>query len=172
MIDYISIKWLIILVCGAGWTTFFSFFNTPGVRGYRNLGILGCYILGIIMMAALPWRIALATWTFVGVASGLLYVLYDSYAFLAAKDKTEASRPRLSTIVHGLFAWPVMLPEAIEYWLADLGILKATPIQPAPASGLPSNSEASNSSDGNPPLDVRDSNESAGSSSAPRGSPP
>ena len=34
------------------------------------------------------------------------------------------STTRLATVVGGVFAWPIMVPEAVEYLLAELGVLK------------------------------------------------
>ena len=126
--EYISVKWLVLLACVVSWTTFFSFFNTPGIRGYRNLGILGSYILAPVMFVSLGWKSALATWVLVGGVSGIFYFTYEAFSYLKAKDKSEATRPKLVTIFNGLFWWPIMLPEAIEYLLAELGILKAAPM--------------------------------------------
>src|SRR5271168_1467770 len=100
---YISTTWLTVLACAAGWTTFFSFFNTPGIRGYRNLGLLACYVLGFVMLAVLPWRTALSTWLLLGAATGSFYFAYECSAFLKVKDKTEAPRPSFGTIINGLY---------------------------------------------------------------------
>lgn len=129
--DLISGKWLLFLGCAAAWSTVFSLFNPP-VRGWRNLGVLAGYVLGLAMAFALPWRMALTTWATAGVASGLLYFAYEGLAYARAVDRTRAVRPSPAALLHGLLAWPVMLPEAIEYLLADLGILKAPP---APGAG-------------------------------------
>jgi hypothetical protein len=123
--DLINSKWLLILAGASAWTIFFSMFNTPGVRGWRNLGWLGCFMLGAIMLFALPWRSALATWALAGVASGLFYLAYELFAYAQAKDKSQVSKPNPMAVVHGLFMWPIMLPEAVEYLMADLGVLKA-----------------------------------------------
>ncbi|WP_165074578.1 hypothetical protein [Paludisphaera rhizosphaerae] len=131
--ELISIYWLAILMIAAGWTTFFSLFSGP-IRGWRNFGLLACFAIGFIMLFVLPWRSALATWGVVGAASGLLYFLYELYSRLTSKPEDEVQWPRLTTVVHGLFLWPIMLPEVIEYWLADLGVLRSratTPQGPA-----------------------------------------
>ena len=118
-----NLIWLAILSGAAVWTIFFSMFNAPGIRGWRNLGWLACYITGLGMAFALPWRSSLATWVILGLSSGLFYFAYECYGYL--RSRTPDAKPRLTTIVHGLFLWPIMLPEAVEYWLTDLGILKA-----------------------------------------------
>jgi hypothetical protein len=123
--EFISTKWLLMLGIAAAWTIFFSMFNTPGVRGWRNFGWLACFILGVAMVFVLPWRIACATWATAGVFSGLVYFAYELLVYVKAQDKTKVSRPNPVTVLHGLAIWPIMLPEAIEYLLAEVGILKA-----------------------------------------------
>lgn len=122
--DLISGKWLLLLGCAASWSVLFSMFDSPQVRGWRNLGLWACYLLGAVMAFVLPWRVALGTWSVVGVSSGLLYVAYELFAFARSTDRSQSSRPNLVTVVHGLALWPIMLPESIEYLLADLGVLK------------------------------------------------
>lgn len=122
--DLISGKWLLLLGCAATWSVLFSMFDAPQVRGWRNLGLLACYVLGAVMAFVLPWPVALATWGLVGISSGLLYVAYELFAFVMSADRSQASRPNPMVVVHGLVLWPIMLPECIEYWLADLGVLK------------------------------------------------
>ena len=123
--EWISVKWLLILACASIWTIFFSMFSTPRIRGWRNLGWLMCFIIGVIMLFALPWRSALVTWAVAAVFSGLVYFAYESFAYLRARDKARAAMPSPITVAHALFVWPIMLPEAIEYFLADIGVLKS-----------------------------------------------
>lgn len=129
--ELISGKWLLFLGCAAAWTIFFSMFSARRVRGWRNLGWLACFSLGIAMVFALPWRSALATWAVAGIFSGLLYFSYELFAFVRTADKSEAFRPNPITVVHGLIMWPIMLPEAVEYFLTDAGVLRAaeTPVK-------------------------------------------
>lgn len=119
----IDIAWLVYLGIPAAWTIFFSMFNTPGIRGWRNLGWLTCYLVGVAMIWSIGWRRAGATWLTVGLGTGLLYFLYQAWS--AAREKDADAKAQLSTIVHGALGWPIMLPEVIEYWLADVGVLKA-----------------------------------------------
>jgi hypothetical protein len=120
----IDTKWLLYLAVPATWTIVFSMFNTPGVRGWRNLGWPACYIVGVAMLWSLGWRRAGATWLIIGFATGLLYYLYQAWS--SRQEADPAAKARLSTILHGALAWPIMLPEVIEYSLADAGILKAS----------------------------------------------
>ena len=126
---HIDIRYLSYFLIAAGWSTFFSLFNTRGIRGYRNLGILACFILLIVMLVKVPLTSALATWCTMGVSGGLVYILYELLA--RAKASSEAGKPKISFshIIYGNIMWPVMIPEAIEYILANLGILKAPSAQ-------------------------------------------
>ena len=125
----IDTNWLAYLAVPAVWTIFFSMFNTPSIRGWRNLGWPTCYIVGLAMFWSIGWRRAGATWLSVGLISGLLYYLYEVWS--SRREADPAARAQLRTILHGAFAWPIMLPEAIEYSLADAGVLKTG----APSTG-------------------------------------
>jgi hypothetical protein len=129
--DMISVKWLLLLGSAAAWSTVFSMFNASAVRGWRNLGVVACYVLGLVMVFVLPWRVSVCTWAVAGVFSGVFYLGYEVFAFLRLTNRAAESRPRITTVLHGLFLWPIMLPEAIEYLLAELGVLKP----PASAQG-------------------------------------
>ncbi len=105
--------------------------NKPGIRGFRNLGILASYVLVVVFLFVAGWRSALATWTVFGFAGGLVYILWEILQRLrtaAGERKPEVS---LSPLFHGLFGWPIMVPEAIEYALAELGLLSSHPSAPA-----------------------------------------
>lgn len=119
--------WLAMLAVSAAWSSLFSLAQRPHVRGWRNLGLLAGFVLGIVMLVVLPWRQALATWAFAGLAGGALYVLYELIAGLRLPARTAESRPRLGHLVHGLLVWPIMVPEAFECLLAELGVLKPAP---------------------------------------------
>ena len=117
--------WLVYLLVAAGWTTFFSMFNAPGIRGWRNVSLLATYITGIVMFFRIAFLSTAGTWAALGLASGLLYFIYEAWGYLKTREVEQ--RPRLRTIAHGLLAWPIMLPEVIEYTLAEIGVLKAPP---------------------------------------------
>jgi hypothetical protein len=119
--------WLGVLAATAGWTLFFSLFNRPQIRGWRNLGVLVGYVLGIAMFTISPWRQSLATWAAMGLLAGTFYLIYELIAYLRLTEKTPDARPKLQLLVHALLLWPVMLPEALEYLLAELGVLKPAP---------------------------------------------
>src|ERR671922_675395 len=106
LVEWISVKWLLILACASIWTIYFSMFNTPRVRGWRNLGWLACFIIGAIMLFVLPWGSALLTWAVAATKHGRLCPIPSSWPM-----------PSLSG--------PSCFPEAIEYFLADVGALKS-----------------------------------------------
>src|SRR5438045_8673741 len=96
--EWISVKWLLILACASIWTIFFSMFSTPRIRGWRNLGWLMCFIVGVIMLFALPLRPALVTWAVAAVFSELVYFADESFAFLRSPDKTRAAIPKPTAV--------------------------------------------------------------------------
>ena len=124
LMEFVSFTWLAALGFAAAWTILFSFSNTPGVRGWRNLGLLACYILGIGMAVVAPWRAAVGTWVLFGVVSGALYFAYEAFGYFKHRSE-DSGKPRVATIANGLLLWPIMLPEVIEYSLADAGVLKS-----------------------------------------------
>ncbi len=103
---------LILLGAPFLFTTVFSLFDAP-VRRFRNLGILGSYAALVVGLFALDTKSVLVAWVFLGAACGLAYFAYE----------LVGGSPRVTTLVHGLMAWPIMGPEVIEYVLADLGLL-------------------------------------------------
>lgn len=119
----------IMLAIAAAITCVFSLFNRPSIRGLRNLGILATYALGIFSAFRFGLMAAIATWALFGFGSGFLYYLYERWA-ISRSDEDEATLS-LSTVVHGLLAWPVMLPEVVEYSLAELGFLGGSGSTPA-----------------------------------------
>jgi hypothetical protein len=96
---------------------------TPGIRGWRNLGWPACYVIFVVMLFRLPFTVALVTWAGFGVASGLLYVIYELIARLRTPAGEERPSVSFSHIPYGLLAWPLMAPAAIEYAAAELGWL-------------------------------------------------
>ena len=65
-----------------------------------------------------------ATWLVMAAAGSGLYLVYELHGFLVPGTDAERNLPRLATVVGGVFAWPIMVPEAVEYLLAELGVLK------------------------------------------------
>ena len=103
-----------------------SLSGQPGLRGFRFLFILATYGLGIALLFADRFLRAAAVWCAVGVVVGLLYYAYDAWAAARAARETSGEAVEAASLSHvpmGIVAWPVMLPEVAEYWLADLGVI-------------------------------------------------
>lgn len=66
----------ITLLASLACTVLFSLSATPGIRGYRNLGILACYLGPFVFLFLANWKVVLVTWMFFGVAGGLIYTLW------------------------------------------------------------------------------------------------
>lgn len=125
MLNLVDLFWLSLLAVTAAWSSFFSLFNRQHIRGWRNLGLLAGYAAGIAMFVALPWRQAFVTWGVMGVGAGVLYIVYQLVAYLGLAERSADAKPRIGRLIHGLFLWPIMMPEAVEYLLAEMGVLKA-----------------------------------------------
>ncbi len=124
----------IVLAAALLWTTLFSMTNQFPMRGLRNLGILACYIIGLIMFFVAGFKNALATWVLFGFIGGAMYFFHDLIVRAKTTDGEEKPKISLGHFVFALVAWPIMGPEAIEYSLAELGVLKA-PEVPPPSDG-------------------------------------
>jgi hypothetical protein len=157
MSEYIDVPFAIALFIAVTWTTLFSLTNKPGIRGFRNLGILGSYILLLVFLFVSGWRAVLVTWALFGVLGGLIYVCWEILERLRTAAGEKKPAVSLSALVHGLFAWPIMVPEAVEYALAELGILKAPPTSPTQA-----NAEQSAAPNGGPAASVDNLNAPGG----------
>lgn len=120
----------IYLLIAVGWTTLFSMTIKQPVRGLRNLGILACYILAIVMLIRLRFISALVTWCAFGIAAGVIYSFYQIVAYARDKSPDKKLGLSFSHFIHSPLAWPIMIPEAIEYLLADLGVLRVQPTAP------------------------------------------
>jgi hypothetical protein len=131
MSEYIHMPFAVSLLLAVGWTMVFSLMNNPGIRGYRNLGILACYLLVIVFLFIAGWKAVVVTWAVLGVAGGVIYVLWEILQRLRTAPGEEKPRVSLSPLVHGLLVWPIMVPEALEYTLAELGVLRAPPVNDA-----------------------------------------
>jgi hypothetical protein len=137
MSEYIHVPFAVALLIAVGWTTLFSFANKPGLRGFRNVGILACYVVAPVFLFVAGWRSALLTWAAFGVAGGVLYICWEMLQRLrtpAGEPKPEVS---LAPLAYSLVAWPVLVPEAVEYALAELGALRAPSLTRANGSGEP-----------------------------------
>ena len=137
MTQYLHLPFAVALLIAVGWTTLFSLTNKLPIRGLRNLGILASYVLVVVFLFAAGWRLALVTWAVFGVGGGLLYVGWEVLERRHAAGGQQDPGVSLAPLIHGLFLWPIMVPEAIEYALADLGVLRPPPSAPAKETAEP-----------------------------------
>ena len=137
MSQYLHLPLAVALLIAVGWTTLFSLPNKWPIRGFRNLGILASYVLVVVFLFVAGWRLALVTWAAFGVAGGLLYVAWEMLERRHAAGGQQDPGVSLAPLIHGLFLWPIMAPEAIEYALADLGILRVPPSAPTKGTAEP-----------------------------------
>ncbi len=135
MSDNIHISFAISLLIAVAWTTDFSMTNNPGIRGFRNLGILASYVLFMVFLFIADWKAWLVTWVVFGLAGGALYILWEVIQRLRTAAGEEKPGVSPMTFFYGLFAWPIMVPEAVEYTLAEIGVLRAPSVTDAEASG-------------------------------------
>jgi hypothetical protein len=101
------------------------------------LGILASYVAGVVFLFVAGWCLALVTWALFGVAGGLLYIGWEMLERRRAAGSLQDPGISLAPLIHGLFLWPVMAPEAVEYALTELGILHVPPSAPAQGTGEP-----------------------------------
>ena len=135
----IAPRFAVALAVALLWTTAFSMTNQP-VRGLRNLGILACYIIGLVMFFKAGFKDALATWVLFGLIGGGLYFAYDLVARPKTEEGEEKPKVSLGHFAFAQLAWPIMGPEAIEYTLAELGVLKPAEL-PTPFQGTKEDSQ-------------------------------
>ncbi len=128
MSQYIHGPLAVALLIAVSWATVFSLTNKAFLRGFRNLGILACYLLAIVFMLWSGWRAALVTWALFGLAGGAIYISWEVLEMFRPASGGQKPGIRLSTLFDGLFAWPAMIPEAVEYALTNLGIVSAAPL--------------------------------------------
>ena len=120
-------QYALYLLIALTWTTLFSMANSHSLRGLRNLGILACYGLAIVMLVRIKFASAAVTWCAFGLAAGLIYSAYNVLAYSQDKAPDKTLRVSVGDFLYGPLAWPIMIPEAVEYSLAELGVLKTPP---------------------------------------------
>ena len=130
-------QYAILLLIATGWTTFFSMTHKQPVRGLRNLGLLACYILAIVMLIRLPFVTALTTWCAFGIVAAIIYNFYDLVVYARSKSPDKKLGLSFAYFLYSPLAWPIMLPEAIEYMLAEVGVLRVPPVTPTAEAEVP-----------------------------------
>jgi hypothetical protein len=80
----------------------------------------------IVFLFIAGWRSTFMTWALFGAAGGIVYVCWEVLQRFRAPIGEEKPRVNLSWLLYGFLAWPIMVPEAIEYTLAELGVLSSS----------------------------------------------
>lgn len=128
----ISIPLTITLVIALAWTTAFSMTNKFPVRGNRNLGLLAAYISPLVFIFISGFKSVTVTWLAFALLGALIYLAWEVFQNTRAKSPDEKSRVGFGSLLTAPLAWPIMIPEAIEYFLAEVGILKPVPAEQQP----------------------------------------
>ena len=92
----------------------------PRIRGWRNLTMLGCYIVGVVSFFVVDLWIAVAVWVGLGFLSGTAYMIFDYWAARRHPDPDAPPRLDLLHLVYGPITWPLILLEVFEYTWAEL----------------------------------------------------
>ena len=116
---------VVALLASLGWAVLFSMSNTAGVRGYRNLGILAAYVCFVVFLFRASWRDVTFTWLVFAVAGGLSYTAWEILQRVRTPHGVEKPKVGFAHVVPAVAIWPIMVPEAVEYALAEIGVLKS-----------------------------------------------
>jgi uncharacterized protein DUF6882 len=106
--------WLGVLAATVAWSVI-----GPQVAAKRVVGCLGPttgYVLGLVMLSAIPFPSALATWAVLGVISGLAAISVEWSLFRKARAAGASVWPRPATLISAVLFWPGRLPASIRYW--------------------------------------------------------
>ena len=139
----ISIPLAITLVLAQTWTIAFSMTNRFPLRGNRNIGLLGCYISPVIFVFTSGFKNVAVTWLAFALLGAIIYTAWDIFQNTRANNLDEKRKIGLGSFTSAPFAWPIMIPEAIEYFLSEIGVLKSEKVdsgspeaeQDAPSDG-------------------------------------
>ena len=123
---------VIALLSSLGWTVLFSMSSTTGVRGYRNLGILSAYICLVVFLFRASRRDVMLTWLLFAVMGGLSYTAWEVLQRVRTPQGVEKPKVSFAHVFPALAIWPILIPEAVEYALAEMGVLKAKKANKAP----------------------------------------
>ena len=124
----ISLPLTITLGLALAWTVAFSMTNRFPLRGNRNLGLLACYIAPVIFVFTSGFMSVAVTWLAFSVVGAITYTAWDIFQNARVTNPDEKNKIGLGSFITAPFAWPIMIPEAIEYFLAEIGILKSAKV--------------------------------------------
>src|SRR5258708_23622781 len=92
----------------------------PQIRGFRNLTMLACYILGVVSFFVVNIYLAIAVWVGLGILSGLAYIAHEAWTAHRHPDPKGSSGIQISNLFYGPIAWPLMIIEVFEYTWAEV----------------------------------------------------
>jgi len=124
----ISIPLTITLGIALIWTTGFSMTNRFPLRGNRNLGLLAAYISPLVFIFISGFKSVALTWLAFALLGAVIYFAWELFQNIRVKNPDDKSKVGLGSFLTAPFAWPIMIPEAIEYFLAEVGIIKPMPV--------------------------------------------
>lgn len=135
----ISIPLTLALGLAQLWTIAFSMTSRYPLRGNRNIGLLACYISPLIFVFTSGFKSVALTWLVFALLGALVNTAWNIFQNVRARNPGEKSRIGFGSFISAPLAWPVMIPEAIEYFLAEIGILKTAtdPARTPVAEGNP-----------------------------------
>lgn len=117
---HVDVMWALVLFGLTLFTIAFVVVNRA-LRAMRPVGLGLTYATGAWMFFALPWLDAAVTWCAFALAGGALVFLYELWA--RRHYGAEGRRARPLVLLEGFVLWPMLLPDAVEGMVVDLGIL-------------------------------------------------
>lgn len=102
--------------------------NRFPLRGNRNLGLLAAYISPVVFIFINGFRSVVLTWLAFALLGAVIYFAWEIFQNIRVKNPDEKTKVGLGSFLTAPFAWPIMIPEAIEYFLAEVGVLKSVPV--------------------------------------------
>jgi O-antigen/teichoic acid export membrane protein len=115
---------LVVYIAILCWTVFFACAISAQRRGYRNVGILALVVVGLVAPFIVGFTPAAVTWMAIGLVGGLLYFAWELWSYYSEGRKIGEPFPALDVIFQAIVLWPIMIPEAFEYFGAALRLLK------------------------------------------------
>lgn len=109
----ISITLAITIGAALAWSTASSVTPDQSLPGMRHLGFLACYVSPAVFISGF-WSVAF-TWLAFSVL-GVVSIMLECDG--------KCGRIGISSFFSAIFDWPVLIPEAIECFLAKAGFLK------------------------------------------------
>ncbi len=120
---HIDVMWAIVLFGILLWTSICVVLNAALRRGMGLIGMGLSYAVLAWMLYDLPWRDALATWSFFAALGGAVIFVYELWARRRFAGTGRVARPLIR--IEGIVRWPALVPYAFGMMLNDLGILPA-----------------------------------------------